>query len=77
LEAFNQNCGQITATVKDYVELYGDADPAALADKIKGLITYPAANGRDGLEATIVALTANQAAVKKEKIVFQNEWFDL
>jgi predicted dehydrogenase len=77
LEAFNQNCGQISATVKDYIDLYGENDLGPLAANIKALKTYPAANWRDGLEATVVALTANQAAVEKKKIVFQNEWFEI
>jgi predicted dehydrogenase len=77
LEAFNQNCGQIGATVKDYIDLYGDGDLSALGDKIKALHTYPAADWRDGLEATVVAITANQAAVKKQKIEFQKQWFEI
>jgi hypothetical protein len=32
---------------------------------------------QEGFEATVLALKANEAAVKKEKIVFQNEWFEL
>jgi predicted dehydrogenase len=77
LEAFTANCGLIGATVKDYIENFGDTDLAALADNLKTLKTYPAANWRDGLEATVVALTANEAAVKKQKIAFQNEWFEI
>jgi predicted dehydrogenase len=77
LEAFTANAGQIGGAVKDYIDLYGESDLGALAEKIKALKTFPAANWRDGLEATVVALKANEAAVKKERIVFQNEWFDL
>lgn len=77
LEAFNQNCGQISATVKDYIDLYGDSDLTALPEKIKALKTYPAANWQDGLEATVVVLTANEAAVKKQRIEFQKEWFEI
>ncbi len=77
LEAFTANAGQIGGAVKNYIDLYGDSDLGALDDNLKTLKTKPAANWRDGLEATIMALKANEAAVKKTRIVFEKEWFDL
>jgi predicted dehydrogenase len=77
LEAFHSNCGRIGITVKDFIDLYGDSDLDALAQNIKTLKTHPAANWRDGLDATVIAIKANEAAVKREKIVFQNQWFEL
>jgi len=29
------------------------------------------------LDATVMAIIANQAVVKKQKIVFEKEWFEL
>jgi predicted dehydrogenase len=77
LEAFTANAGQIGGAVKNYIDLYGDSDPGALVENLKTLKTYPAANWRDGLEATVVALKANEAAVKKERILFEKDWFEL
>ena len=32
----------------------------------------PTANWQDGLDATVMAITANQAAIKQQKIMFEN-----
>jgi predicted dehydrogenase len=77
LDAFARNVGLVGGAVKDFVDLYGDTDPKALTDKIKALITYPAATWQEGFEATVMAIKGNEAAVKKQKIMFQNEWFEL
>ena len=31
----------------------------------------------DGFEATVVAIKANEAVMKRERITFQKEWFSL
>jgi predicted dehydrogenase len=77
LDAFARNVGLVGGTIKDFIDLYGDSDPKALTDKVKSLKTYPAANWQDGLEATVMAIKGNEAAVKKQKITFENEWFEL
>jgi len=41
------------------------------------LKTKPAANWQDGLEATVMAIKANEAAVTKQKITFEKEWFEI
>jgi predicted dehydrogenase len=78
LDAFVRNVSLVGGTVKDFTDLYGDsADPKDLAEKLKALITRPAATWREGLDATVMAIAGNEAAVKKQKIAFQNEWFEL
>jgi predicted dehydrogenase len=78
LEAFTANVGQIDPAVKDFIDLYGDGDPKALADNLKALKPYkPAANWRDGLDATILAIKANEAVVRQQKIILEKELFDL
>jgi len=37
----------------------------------------PAADWRDGLDATILAIKANEAVVQQQKITVENKWFDL
>ena len=57
LKAFTSNAGQLDGAVKDFVDSFGDGDPAALAESLKTLKPYePAANWRDGLDATILAI---------------------
>jgi predicted dehydrogenase len=77
LDAFARNVGLVGGTVKDFIDLYGDTDPKALSDKIKALKTKDAATWQDGFEATVMGIKGNEAAVTKQKITFDNAWFEL
>jgi hypothetical protein len=82
LQAFTANAGAIGGAVKDYADLYGDADTpeyrANLADARKlALSKHPAAGWEEGLEATVLAIKANEAAVLKQKIELNNDLFQL
>ncbi len=77
LDAFTDKAGRQTKDVKDFDELYPDSEPKALADYLKGLKRKPAATWQDGLDASVMAITANQAAINKQKINFEKEWFEL
>ncbi|MGD0813194.1 MAG: Gfo/Idh/MocA family oxidoreductase [Verrucomicrobiota bacterium] len=78
LEAFTSNVGQRDVAVKDFIDSYGDDDPKALADNLKGIKPHAlAANWRDGLDATILAIKANEAVVQQQKINLEKELFDL
>ncbi len=77
LEAFLINAGQQAGAVKDFYQSYPDGDLKDLVETLKSLKTKPAANCQDGLEATVMAIKANEAAVEKKKITFEKEWFEL
>jgi len=77
LEAFLVNAGQQAAAVADFYQFFPDGDVKDLVEKIKALKTKPAANWQDGLEATVMAIKANEAAVTKQKITFEKEWFEI
>jgi predicted dehydrogenase len=77
LDAFTRNVGLVGGAIKDFIDSYGDSDPKALADSLKSLKTYPSATWQDGLEATVMAIKGNEAAVKKQKITFENAWFEI
>jgi predicted dehydrogenase len=79
LEAFTDRAGNQTKDVKDFTEMYPDGDAQALADYLKTLsrIRKPAATWQDGLDATVMAIKANEAAIKKQKITFEKEWFEI
>jgi predicted dehydrogenase len=77
LEAFLINAGQQAGAVKDFFQMYPDGDLKDLVENLKTLKTKPAANWQDGLEATVMAIKANEAAVTKQKITFEKEWFEL
>jgi predicted dehydrogenase len=78
LKAFTANVGQLDRAVKDFVDSFGDSDLSALADSLKTLKPYaPAATWRDGLDATILAIKANESVVQQGKIPVPGELFDL
>lgn len=75
LESFLFNAHELTTGTKDFIENFGADDPKALADHLATLKLLPAPKWKDGFEATVVALTANEAVVGGKKILFQDEWF--
>jgi predicted dehydrogenase len=80
LDAFADRAGRLADEVSKRAEMYSDEDANSLAAYLKtvpSLNSKPAANWQDGLEATVMAIIANQAAVKKQKITFEKEWFEL
>ena len=83
LQAFTANVGAIGGAVKDYAENFGERRHAAdfranMADARKlALSKYPAAGWEEGLEATVLAIKANEAALLKQKIELKNEFFEL
>jgi predicted dehydrogenase len=78
LEAFTSNVGLIAPAVKDFVDLFGDSDPKGLAEARKAVKLYGhAANWQDGLDATILAIKANEAVVARKKITLEKELFDI
>jgi predicted dehydrogenase len=81
LDNFADRAGRLTDEVKKYEDTYGsDTDLKALADYLKAipaLNSKPAATWQEGLDATVMGLVANQAAVKKQKIAFEKEWFEI
>jgi predicted dehydrogenase len=78
LLAFTANVGQLDGAVKDFIDSFGDGDPQALAESLKTLKPYKAAaTWRDGLDATILAVKANEAVVRQQEITLEKELFDL
>jgi predicted dehydrogenase len=77
LEAFTANVGKLTETVKNIIDMFGN-DTQSMADGLKDFKPdAPAANWRDGLDATILAIKANEAAVEQRRIVVPDELFEL
>ena len=78
LEAFTANVGQLDGAVKDFIDRFGDGDPAAAGRQPQGSeADAPAANWRDGLDATVLAIKANEAVVQQQKITVEKKLFDL
>lgn len=77
LEAFINNVNEVGTAMEDFLATFGAADNKALAQHRSTLKLMPAAGYQEGYEATVVALKANEAILKGQKVMFAKEWFDL
>jgi predicted dehydrogenase len=77
LEDFTTNVGMYDAAVKDYISLYGESDLKGLADQIAPLKLKAAAGWKEGFEATIVGIKANEAVLKKKRVELSGDLFTL
>jgi predicted dehydrogenase len=78
LEAFIANSNSIQAAVEDFIDSFGD-DEEMLADYLGDIRTkaLPYAGPREAYDAAVIALTSNEAILKKKRILFASEWFEL
>jgi len=86
LETFTANTGLVGQTVADFITNFkgGDKNAAFDPDETKALVeqlgslkivAYP--GWEEGLEATIIAIKANEAAVTKKRIVIPEDLFKI
>lgn len=78
LKAFVKNCFVTGEGARNFIENNGgDAD--GLADYLPTLAKgrLPAAGYKEGFEATVCALKANEAITQGQKIAMQKEWLDI
>jgi predicted dehydrogenase len=78
LEAFIANAGVLGSAVEDFTSNFGD-NVEALKEYLVGInkSKQPSADYQDGFEAAVVAIKANEAILKGQKITFQKEWFEI
>ena len=80
LAAFITNSGVVAKGVEDFTTNYGD-DADALRDYITGVSVTKArrdaAGWQEGLEATVLALKANEAITKHQRVVIDKAWFEV
>lgn len=77
LADFTLNVGMVTAAIEDYANTYDANDLAGLAANLATLKKAPVPGWKEGLESTIVAIKANEAIMKKERIVLTDEMFSV
>ncbi|MCI0746745.1 MAG: Gfo/Idh/MocA family oxidoreductase [Verrucomicrobia subdivision 3 bacterium] len=77
LEAFITNVNEISTAVEDFSASFNINDKPALEKYLADIRLQPHATWMDGYGATVVAIKANEAVVKGQKITFQKEWFEL
>jgi hypothetical protein len=79
LQSFLANADLIGTGVEDFVATYNPTDTKALKEYLAGLqkSKMPAATYVDGYESTVCAIKANEAVMKKTKIEFAKDWFEI
>ncbi|MBI5387725.1 MAG: Gfo/Idh/MocA family oxidoreductase [Verrucomicrobia bacterium] len=79
LRAFLTNTLGTINGVQEFIDSFGDKDQKALVEYLAGLakMRQPAASWKDGYESAVIAMKANEAVTKKQRIVFSKEWFEI
>jgi len=78
LKAFIANTNAVAGGVEDFVANFGDT-PKALKEYLATLEKdrLAAATAQQGFEATVIAIKANEAIAKGQRITFEKEWFEV
>lgn len=78
LQTFLRNAQEVGGAVEDFVSLYGDGDPKALAEHLaKEVHKLPAPDYMDGYRATVLAIKANEAVTSGKPVTLSPELFEL
>jgi len=77
LESFLINVNEIGTAVEDFGASFDPNDKAALEKYLAEIKLQPRAGYQEGYEAAVLAIKANEAILKGEKVAFKKEWFEL
>jgi predicted dehydrogenase len=77
LENFLRNAKVVGGAVEDFVTNFGADDPKALLEHLATVPRQPYAGYREGYEATVITLKANEAIQSGARVELKNEWFEL
>ena len=79
LKRFVTNSLLVGNGVEDFVSSFGDKDLKALQEYLTSMAKtrLPAASWKEGYDSAIVAIKANEAITKKQRILFSKEWFEV
>lgn len=76
MEAFVGNVYEIGNAVEDFKESYDINDVASLKEYLANIKTLPAAGYQEGLDATVLAIKANEAILKGQKVNLTQDLFE-
>jgi predicted dehydrogenase len=77
IENFLSNVGLVSGAVDDFKETFGSIDKPALTKQLAELTLAPTAGWKEGLDATVTVIKANEAITHRKRIEFRKEWFEL
>ena len=78
LESFIENCSIVKNGVTDFTDSYGEK-AEGLREYIVGLdkSKLPAASYKEGFEAAVTVIKANESILQRKRIALQDEWFQI
>jgi hypothetical protein len=76
LDAFVTNANEIGAAVEDFKASYDINDVKALKEYLANIKKQPFAGYQEGLDATIIAIKANEAVLKGQKVSLSKDLFE-
>ena len=77
LETFLRNAIDIDAATEDAKQALGADDPDAVKEQVAKVQRRPAAGYAEGLQATVLAIKANEALSTGQRVVLKPDWFEL
>lgn len=78
LEAFITNSGMVSSSVQDFVDNFGDKEKEMRDYLVTAMKSKMHAAGyKEGFEATVTAIKANEAVTAGQRIEFKPDWFSL
>jgi predicted dehydrogenase len=77
LENFLTNVNEVSAAVEDFKDTFGSVDKKALEKQLAELNHLHVAGWKEGLEATVTVIKANEAINEGKRIEFKKEWFEI
>jgi predicted dehydrogenase len=76
LKNFVQRTSDVKAAVEDFIEILGE-DEEALAEHLESVPSQPVAGYREGYDATVTVIKAQEAIQKGQRIELRDDWFEL
>lgn len=76
LQNFLINVNEVSFAIDDHVASYGTNDPTALLKHLADMKRQPAAGYKEGYEATVAVIKANEAIVKSQRLNLGKELFE-
>lgn len=77
LENFLGNCGEINVMVEEFTAAYDANDRKGFIEYLKGIKLRNAATVQDGYAATVLAIKANEAIMKRGHLTLEKGLFEL
>lgn len=77
LESFLKNCASVNTARADFVEVFGADDAQAISDHLAEVKRVPTAGYMEGFHAALLGIKAAEATRTGQRIVFEEDWFEL